>query len=730
MKKIININLSGRVIPIEDAAYESLQRYIESLRRYFVAEEGRDEIINDIESRIAELMNDKVRKGATAVTEADMDEIIGSMGRVEDFEATEGAETESTAGNSFAYAQATDKNGKQRFSGRLYRDSSDKMIGGVCAGISNYVNVDPAIIRLLFAIITFGGFGMGVFIYIVLWIVLPTRDLETYVGKRLFRNPEDRIIGGVAGGLGAYFNKKAWTIRLIFAAPLLLNILISVLNTIFSPWNQEYRPVDFAFGSLTGTFILAYIVLWIVLPEARSSFEKMEMRGEKVDVNRIAQTWQDRAQTWGDEVKTSAQQLGSRAKNFADTRGKAFASEIGATARPAARGVGHIIGILFKAFFLIVAGSIAFGLLVALIVVIFGGGVSLWPLKQGIFDFMIEGTAQKMFFWGTVILFFAVPIVGFVVWLVRRIMRVRTQRHYLGWSFAGLWTLGWISAALFAASLGRDFRFGKSVPQAVTIAQPPADRMIVQVTEPELQYSGEFWWIDENDNGNTGWDLTEDSLKLANVDILVVKSLDSNYGVTVWRYSRGGNRRDAEMKASNIQYAVSYVDSILNLGSGFAIGSNNKFRGQEITVEISVPVGKKLRFDESVTDRLRGTSVHVSEKRNWNSRNSGRNWGNIRGFDWQTGVDYIMTEGGDLERTDKPKEEAPEEESREEGVYEYKGANSDSLRRSIEEKERQLMEERQKLEQLEGNSTSVPAAPSAKPEPTTLGIMPLFPFLI
>src|SRR5260370_13161292 len=87
MKKIININLSGRVIPIEDSAYEKLQSYIESLRRYFAGEEGRDEIINDIESRIAELMSEKVRKGATCVTDADIDEIIASMGRPEDFDA-------------------------------------------------------------------------------------------------------------------------------------------------------------------------------------------------------------------------------------------------------------------------------------------------------------------------------------------------------------------------------------------------------------------------------------------------------------------------------------------------------------------------------------------------------------------------------------------------------------------------------------------------------------------
>src|SRR5215510_10696351 len=96
MKKIININLSGRVIPIEDSAYEKLQGYIESLRRYFANEEGRDEIINDIESRIAELLNEKVRKGATSVTDADVDEIIASMGRPEEFDA-ETTETSSSS---------------------------------------------------------------------------------------------------------------------------------------------------------------------------------------------------------------------------------------------------------------------------------------------------------------------------------------------------------------------------------------------------------------------------------------------------------------------------------------------------------------------------------------------------------------------------------------------------------------------------------------------------------
>src|SRR5215213_1079968 len=130
MKKIININLSGRVIPIEDSAYESLQRYIESLRKYFANEEGRDEIINDIESRIAELMNDKVRRGKDSVKEGDIDEIINNMGRVEDFEQAEAGEsTSATSGQTVSNSQATGTTGR-RFRGRLYQDASDKFLGG------------------------------------------------------------------------------------------------------------------------------------------------------------------------------------------------------------------------------------------------------------------------------------------------------------------------------------------------------------------------------------------------------------------------------------------------------------------------------------------------------------------------------------------------------------------------------------------------------------------------
>src|ERR1700733_896084 len=89
MKKVININFQGRVIPIEESAYDMLKQYVESLRLFFASEEGRDEIINDIEGRIAELFGETLKKGTTCITDEDVTRIIDSMGRPQDFDGDE-----------------------------------------------------------------------------------------------------------------------------------------------------------------------------------------------------------------------------------------------------------------------------------------------------------------------------------------------------------------------------------------------------------------------------------------------------------------------------------------------------------------------------------------------------------------------------------------------------------------------------------------------------------------
>jgi phage shock protein PspC (stress-responsive transcriptional regulator) len=681
MKKIININLSGRVIPIEDAAYESLQKYIESLRRYFAHEEGRDEIINDIESRIAELMNDKIRKGQAAITEVDIEEIITAMGRVQDFEQAEEKENFSSASQAqaeFSGAQTT------RIKGRLYRDGSDKLVGGVCSGIANYMNMDPTVVRLLFAIITFGGFGFGFLIYLLLWIILPAKNLDVYVGKRLFRNPDDKIIGGVASGLAAYFKKTPNTIRLIFAAPLILNIALSMLNFMFSSFHGVMFP-GFFVGSITGTFLLIYIVLWIVLPEARSPFEKMEMRGETVDVNRIRQNVKDemenfksRAEAWGEEVKTSAKEFSEKAKTFANTRGKEFASEFSSTARPVASGIGHAIGVIIKAFFIFVAGSIAFALFVALIVLLFGGSSAFWPGKSSVLNFILDGFWEKAFFWGTVIFFVLVPLVAFITWLVRRIMKVRTQKSYLGWIFTALWTIGWISLMLLVSNIFRDFRFSREASTIIPLQQPADNRLIVNVLEPEVRYNGGLWFVNDDEGG---WDITEDSLKLTDVNIRIEKSMDSTYSVNLVKQSRGRTGSEAVDRALKIQYSLSQSGNVISLGSGYGISKNEKFRAQDVRLEIRIPVGKKINFDQSVMEKLHPLNVRIAERK----RNKGNRDYDFRieedryMFNYKTNVDYIMTITGELEEANK----LPE-------TTEPATKNTDSINNIIREKEREI----------------------------------------
>ena len=646
MKKIININLSGRVIPIEDSAYEKLQAYIESLRRYFANEESRDEIINDIESRIAELLHEKIRKGAAAVTDEDVNEVIASMGTVEDFEAEE--KENATSGTTASVAQEGNQQNytyaEKKPRGRLYRDSNDKFIGGVCSGIATYLNVDPAVVRLLFAIIGFGT-GIGFLAYIILWIVLPPKDLDGYSGKRLYRNPDDRILGGVAGGLAAYFDKKVSNIRLIFAAPVLLNIIINIFSGF--RWDNDFDLVmNIGFGSLTGTFILTYIILWIVLPEANTDYEKMEMRGEKVDVNRIRQNvkegmgnMKDRMKGWGEEVKESAQNISSKAKEFAGTRGKAFASDVNATVRRTSGGLGHAIAVLFKVFFLFIAGVIALSLFVSLIALLFGG-IAWWPIN----NFLWTSKWQQIFAWGTVIFFLIVPLVGFVTWLVRRIIKAKSRNNYLGWTFGGLWAIGWVAMTLFVSSMVKDFREYEHVDTPVTVIQPVNGKMIVAVSQPELEYSGSFGWMNDS---RDGWDLSSDSLKIAAIKFNVKASTDDQYRVFVKRYSFGRTDEEAIGRAEKIQYTVISKDSVLDLANGYAIGSENKFRGQHVEIEIMVPVGKKLRFDESVAEKLNTMRIKV-KKSYRNNRVTDIDITEDHSFRYRHGIDYTMGINGEL----------------------------------------------------------------------------------
>src|SRR5690606_22281924 len=135
---------------------------------------------------------------------------------------------------------------------RLYRNKQDVVIGGVCSGIATYFNIDPVIIRLIFALFTLGGFGFGIVIYFILWIVLPVNANQESKKSRIFRNTEERILVGVCSGIAAYFGISPVIPRLVFLLPFIASIF-------FFPFGM-IAPVFY--GSFGGTMLMIYIILW------------------------------------------------------------------------------------------------------------------------------------------------------------------------------------------------------------------------------------------------------------------------------------------------------------------------------------------------------------------------------------------------------------------------------------------------------------------------------------
>jgi phage shock protein PspC (stress-responsive transcriptional regulator) len=643
MKKIININFQGRVIPIEESAYDTLKQYVDSLRRYFANEEGRDEIINDIESRIAELFSERLKRGTACITDEDINAVISSMGRPQDFEEQTGGATETgSAYQSNQQQTQTPPNYNNVGRGRLYRNADDKIIGGVCSGLANYLGIDPVILRVLFVIL----FGALFWVYILLWIIVPSQSLQTNITKRLYRNADDRVLAGVCGGLSSYFNIDSWIPRLVFALPLIIGLISGTMNAIWWNWDFGFAPRMIT-GSLGSTLIITYIILWIAVPFASTASEKLEMRGEKVDLNSIRDTvkedlenFKTKTEKWGQEVKQTAQEFGSRASSFGQTAGihaRAFASEAAPMARRAGSGIGHVIGILFKAFFLFIAGIIALALFGVLIALLFGG-MAAFPLK----NFILEGPGQNMLAWATLILFLGVPLVGLITWLVRRIMGVRSKNHYLGYTFGGLWVVGIFCFIFLIGSFARNFKVRMPVEDKISVAQPSTGKLYVDVNRSNLAYYHGDWFGFRFNDEMPVYGVNMDTLMLNTVRIKLVKSKDSSYHVTRVRLSQGNTREIASRNAEKIHFNIDQQDSLLYLPEGFAVSSSDKFRNQQVLIIIEIPVGKRIQMNDAL-NRYSWFNINVNNRRGWNID---FNDYNDESYSWESNKEFIMTPDG------------------------------------------------------------------------------------
>ncbi len=156
MKKTVSINLNNQVFVIEEVGYEKLNNYLEQIKNHCGGDVDVNEVIKDIEASMAEKLKANLNEYKQVVTEADVDELIKVMGTIEEF-ARESGENNST-----------EENSKRR----LYRDSDNAIIAGVASGLSNYFDIDPVIIRVLFAASLFAG-GFGFILYVILWLAMP-----------------------------------------------------------------------------------------------------------------------------------------------------------------------------------------------------------------------------------------------------------------------------------------------------------------------------------------------------------------------------------------------------------------------------------------------------------------------------------------------------------------------------------------------------------------------------
>ena len=243
MKKTFTISLGHSVFNVEEDAYDVLKIYLDSIKNYFQKMENDSEIISDFELRIAENFSSKLSSGKQYINLSDVKEVIQIMGSLDDFQEI------------YDDDQTEDVKEDKKINNKLFRDSSNRIIAGVCSGIAEYFKIDPIIVRVLFFI----AVPLNLIVYIIFWIGIPSKDFDPDLRKILYRDTENGVIGGVAKGLSNYLKIDANIIRVIFV-------------------------VSLFFG---GAGLLFYFLLWLFTKEAKTIGEKMNMSGFNVNLSNI-----------------------------------------------------------------------------------------------------------------------------------------------------------------------------------------------------------------------------------------------------------------------------------------------------------------------------------------------------------------------------------------------------------------------------------------------------------
>ena len=350
MKKTLTVNLGGTVFHIDEDAYRLLDNYLCNLKLHFRRQQGANEIVDDIELRISELFSEKQIAGLQVITIADVEEVIARKGKPEEME-TGSEEENASTGTSGA------------------------------------------------------GYGAGS------W---NSDDHSAYTAtrRRLYRNPDDRMLGGVIGGVAVYMGWDATWFRLIFVFCAILGFKL---------------------------LIPLYIICWIVIPEARTAAEKLNMRGEPVTVENIGKTVTD-------GFESVAKDVNDYMKSGAP---RTMFQKIGDTLLLIIGWFLKICLVVFAVVFspvLLVFGIVFVALFFAAIVVAVSGAPALMALFPAIDFVMPTSPLSAIVMYIAGILVVGIPLISIIFAILRPMLNWQPMVSGLKWTLLILWI---VSAAVF-----------------------------------------------------------------------------------------------------------------------------------------------------------------------------------------------------------------------------------------------------------------------------------------
>ncbi len=385
--------------------------------------------------------------------------------------------------------------------------------------------------------------------------------------RRLYRDPDHRVLGGVCSGLGAYFNMDAVILRIIFVV---------------------------LFFATSGAAFLAYLILWIAVPKAKTTAQRLEMRGQEATVKNIEKSIREEF----DDVKESYRKF-KKSETYA--KGKKSMEGAGEVTYSVLKLVLKVAVIIIGVL-LIISGFL--GLLGMISSLVIGHSfVQGWPMIWSpeihfpdFFNYFVEpGTVTFALI--ALGLLAGIPLLAILFIGSKLVFRYKSNNTAIGLSMVGVWLFALV--ALVAVSAGQLGNFKEKASTVITKSVDCRDCQTLTLDMAEDPYE---------DYEESDWDLDNFKVVLANGDRVVLgkprldieKSGGDHFTVTVKRFSRGGSREGARTYSKEIIYNYQVSDSTVTFDPWFILDEGSKWRDQELKITVKVPEDKAVYLSEDM----------------------------------------------------------------------------------------------------------------------------------